>query len=206
MKNVPTRKLCDALFRGKDFEHVFKVYPLKAAITDQAAVFIISRRVTDRLGKGHHVTVCIGETDSTDTEFKRHRRSQCVKDHGANVICILKERHAETRRDVLADLTTNRSFSCIRNKYKPKMKASAQAATSPRSTTSNAKSLSNKSPVKPAGDSGQRAAASKIRTRVQSGVDSDRRQHRLSKPKRTVARKAKGRTAGVSRTGKKAAA
>ena len=204
MKYAPTRKLSDALFRGKDTEHSFKVYPLKAAITDQPAVFIISRRITDRYGRGHHVAVCIGETESTQAELKKHKRASCVKDHGANVVCLLRERDIETRLDVIADLTAHRSFSCIRNKYKPKMNASNKHQGAARK--SNAKTTVRNLRPRSGNDSRRSATAPETGTRVQGRMDRDSGQHRLSNQKRIAARKAKGGTPRVSRSGKKAAA
>src|SRR6188508_2812510 len=121
MKHTPTRKLADALFRGHDTDHFFKVYPLAAAITDQPAVFIIARRIIDHRGRGHQLTVCIGETESTLKELKTHKRSACVKENAANVVCLLKEKDAKIRRNVIEDLLESRSFVCIRNVYKPKV-------------------------------------------------------------------------------------
>jgi hypothetical protein len=109
MKHAPTRKLADAIFRGKEAEHTFKVYPLTAPITDQPAVFIISRRITDHRGRGHQVAVCIGETESTAAELRKHKRAKCTKDHSTNVVCLLKERDDESRRSVVEDLTASRS-------------------------------------------------------------------------------------------------
>ena len=188
MKHAPTRKLADALFRGRNTHHFFKVYPLTAVITDQPAVFIIARRIIDYRGKGHQLTVCIGETESTLREFKKHKKAACAKEYAANVVCLLKEKDAKIRHTVIEDLIASRSFICIRNVYKPKVRPSPKPV------------------AKPASSSAKRAAAAKTRTRVSSSVDSDSRQHRLSNAKKPVAGKTKGRVAGVSGTRKKAAA
>jgi len=188
MKHAPTRKLADALFRGQKSEHVFKVYPLNATITDQPAVFMIARRILDHRGRGHQLTVCIGETESTFNELKKHKRAPCVKDNAANVVCLMKEKDAKIRRTVIEDLLAGRSFVCIRNVYKPKIVAKVRRA------------------AKPARSPAKRTAAAKTRTRGSSGVDSDNRQRRLSNSERIADGKAKGRTARVSRPRKKVAA
>ena len=192
MKHTPTRKLADALFRGQDTDHFFKVYPITAAITDQPAVFIISRRVTDHRGRGHQLAVCIGETESTLKELKKHKRAACVKENAANVVCLLKEKDAKIRKTVIDDLLASRSFVCIRNVYQPKIITKVPRAPKPRAN--------------PARSPAKRTAETKTRARVSSGVDSNGRQHRLSDAKRTATGKAKGRTARVSRPRKKAAA
>ncbi|MEO8573423.1 MAG: hypothetical protein ABI481_05595 [Pyrinomonadaceae bacterium] len=135
MKHTPTRKLSDALFRGHQTDHFFKVYPLTAAIADQPAVFIISRRVTDQRGRGHQLAVCIGETESTLNELKKHKRSACAKENAANVVCLLKEKDAKMRRTVIEDLLASRSFSCIRNVYQAKIAISKSANGKVRRTT-----------------------------------------------------------------------
>jgi len=188
MKHAPTRKLADALFRGQKSGHLFKVYPLAANITDQPAVFIIARRIIDNRGRGHQFTVCIGETESTFKELKKHKRAPCVKENAANVVCLLKEKDAKIRRTVIEDLLACRSFVCIRNVYKPKVHRTVRPVAKPRNA------------------SAKRTAAAKTRTRVSGGVDSDSRQRRLSNSKRIADGKAKGRTARVSRPRKKVAA
>ena len=207
----PTRKLADALFRGRGNQHTFKVYPLLANITDQPAVFIISRRIVDRNGRGHHAVVCIGETASTAKEFRKHKRAKCVKDHGANAVCVLKEKDEEGRVGIIDDLVSNRSFSCVNNVYKHKIDSGQKqrqrkVKESVARTKSDEKIRSAKSTARPARPAAQRAESSKTGTRVQSSVDRNRRQHRLSDAKRAVGTKAKGRAARKSGTGKKAAA
>jgi len=192
MKHAPTRKLADALFRGQSTDHFFKVYPVAAAITDQPAVFIIARRIIDHRGHGHQLAICIGETESTLKELKKHKRAACAKENAVNVVCLLKEKDAKIRETVIEDLLARRRFVCIRNVYKSKVAAKVRRAAKP--------------VAKPASSPAKRAVTAKTRTRIQSGVDSDSRQHRLSKPKRSTASKAKGRAARISRPRKKAAA
>jgi hypothetical protein len=88
-------------------------------VTDQPAIFIISRRVLDRHGKGHHAAVCIGETESIVKELKTHKRAKCTKQHGANVVCVLREQDVDARADAVEDITAARKFSCIRSSYTP---------------------------------------------------------------------------------------
>ena len=192
MKHTPTRKLADALFRGQVTDHFFKVYPLTAAITDQPAVFMIARRILDRRGRGHQLAICIGETESTLKELKKHKRAACAKENALNVVCLLKEKDAKMRRTVIEDLLANRSFSCIRNVYKPKIapKASRTAKPVARSVRTSAKRSTN----------------AKTGTRVSRGVDSNRGQRGLSNAKRAAPAKAKGRTARVTQPRKKTAA
>ena len=206
MKQSPTRKLSDALFRGESAIHTFKVYPLTAAITDQPAVFIISRRITDRRGKGHHAAVCIGETESTLSEFRKHKKSKCIKDNASNVVCILRERDPKVREEVLGDLVAGRSFVCVRNVYRPKIDATNKSSIKTKSQTSNAKARPVSTRAKPSRPASARANTTKTATRVSGRVDSDGRQHRLPKPKRSAARKAKARVDRVARPRKKTAA
>lgn len=304
------RKIAEAVFRGKKTQYKFDVFPLTVDITDAPAVFIISRRITDKFRRGHHSAICLGETDSIRTEVKKHKRAKCVKQSAANVICILKDADETSRSVVVDDLQTARSFSCIRNADQPNIKAKPNVkttksvlvtATAPkRAKADNASAKPAKAkPVKPAKSAKAKAAkpvaapakasksvaappkkakksqpakaaapksakakptkkklsktavakttkakssrsvaakrpvakrstvakpksaspakrkpaakkpvaaSPKRRTRVQSGVDSKRGQHRLSKPKKPVDRRAKGGTAGRSRPRKKAAA
>jgi hypothetical protein len=211
MKHLPPRKLADAIFRGQTGSHTFKVYPLSAPITDQPAVFIISRRITDRRGKGHHAATCIGETESALSELKKHKKSRCTKDNASNVICLLKEKDAKTRESVVGDLIAGRTFVCVKNVYQPKIETTSKRTTAKstrpaKAKVSNAKTRSVGAPSKSSSASVKRAAAPKTGARVSRSVDRDSRQHRLSKPKRAADRRPKARTARVSRPRKKAAA
>ena len=98
------RKIAKAVFRGKKGEYKFDVFPLTADITDTPAIFIISRRVTDKFRKGHHSTICLGETASIQTELKKHKRAKCVKQNAANVVCILKDADKANRGLIVDDL------------------------------------------------------------------------------------------------------
>ena len=211
MKHEPTRKLADAIFKGSRREHIFKVYPLGAPITDHPAVFIISRRIIDNRGKGHHVAMCIGETDSTVAELKKHRRAKCVKDNSSNAICILREKDVTVRATIMDDIVANRTFACLRNQYEPKIEPNRKRSKSKSKSSSKIKKTNaNIAPRTPAGKpvipAAKRAATAKPGSRVSRSVDSDRRQHRLPKPKRSPAGKAKGRADLVSRSRKKTAA
>ena len=302
------RKIGEAVFRGKKTQYKFDVFPLTGDITDTPAIFIISRRVTDKFRKGHHAAICLGETDSIQAELKKHKRAKCVKHNEANVVCILKDASEASRTVVVDDLKTARSFSCIRNAEQPNIKAKPNAKTTksapvattvpkpkkdadasaklskpaqakaakpvsarakarpakpavvpakkagksklaeaatPKSTKAKPAKKISKTTVSKAGKSKSSgavaravakrpaakrtslaakpkqsvvpakrksaakkpvAASPKRRTRVQSSLDRKRGQHRLSKPKKPVDRRAKSRTAGRSRPRKKAAA
>ena len=111
------RKISDAVFRGKKSAYSFQVFPLTAEIADTPAVFIISRRRTDKLGHGHQSAVCIGETNSISSELKKHKRAKCVKNNEPNVVCLLEEPSSTARAGVLADISAAHKFGCIQNVY-----------------------------------------------------------------------------------------
>ena len=122
------RKVGEAVFRGANSVHTFEVFPLTTDIRDSAAVFIISRRITDRSKTGHHRAVCVGEADSIVSEIKRHKRAKCVKIHEANAICVLRENDRSARSQVIDDLVAARSFDCVRNVSKSVSKPAIRSA------------------------------------------------------------------------------
>lgn len=233
------RKLSTAVFRGSRTEYNFDVYPITTAITDNAVVFIFSRRQVDRFGRAHHAVSCAGETVSIVSEIKKHKRARCIKGNEANVVCILRKPDRTERIDVLDDITSVRAFSCVRGKFKPTIKAKLSVV----KDAKTAKILPFK-PLKKAGRAGisasngepaaavrktgkasavklksgnqkaQRTVARSVKKertteggkRVQGGVDSDSGQHRLSKPKKPVARSTKARVARHSRSRERRAA
>jgi len=219
------RKLSTAVFRGSRTEYSFDVYPITPAITDNAAVFIFSHRKADKKGRWHHAVSCVGETASIVSEIKRHKRAKCVKGN-ANVVCLLREADSRSRAGVLDDIVSARAFSCIRGKFKPTIKAKVDVVKNPKTgkviafkpmaagtDLAISKSVRTTRNAQPAADP-KKAAAKTVKKgkpaaggkRVQSGVDSDGGQRRLSKPKKPIARSAKARVAQHARSRAKLAA
>lgn len=117
MKQVRKKspKISEAIFRGKKTLYNFEVFPLAAEFEDASAIYVISKRKTDKRGKGHHAFVCIGQTDSILNELKKHKKAKCLKQHAANVICVLKETNEEKRQRIEADLKAAHSMVCNYN-------------------------------------------------------------------------------------------
>jgi hypothetical protein len=113
------RKIGEAVFRGVGAVYTFDVFPLTTDVRDGGAVFIISRRITDRSKTGHHRSICIGEATSIVSEIKKHKRAKCAKALQANALCILREEDRKARSLVIDDLVAARSFTCVRNVSKP---------------------------------------------------------------------------------------
>lgn len=111
-RNKKARPISSAVFRGKKERYDFKVFALNEKFEPIPAVYIISKRKTDRHKKGHHALICIGETNSIADELKRHRKGKCVKKHEANVISILPEADANVRLKIETDLKAAHSVAC----------------------------------------------------------------------------------------------
>lgn len=213
MKHSPQkklRKLADAVFRGQQSQYSFKVYPLTAEVTDQPAIFIISRRVTDRFGKGHHAAVCIGETDSIVKELRSHKRAKCAKQHAANVVCILKEQDANARVGMIDDLTSARSFSCIRNAYKSTIdskpaakKAPAAKSAAKTGVTTAAKATRTPEPRTPIKSKAKSTAESKVAAKKVAKKQEPAKSVAKPAGKKTTAKPVKKKTV-VTKTAAKA--
>jgi hypothetical protein len=229
------RKLSTAVFRGSRSEYNFDVYPISTAITDHPVVFIFSRRRVDKSGRAHHAVSCVGETKSIVSEIKKHKRARCVKGNEANVICIFKEGDSRIRSAVLDDLASVRGFSCVQGKFKPINKPKLEASmnkkiakllpfkplsgTDSRSVVnaigqddrrkSCKKSAANEN-VKPAQkrlvSASKEIKKAKTLTGVKRVVDHVESHNELSKPRKSVARGTKARTAHEASSRKKLAA
>jgi hypothetical protein len=114
-KNRKARPIGSAVFRGKKALYDFKVFALNEKFEPIPAVYIISRRKTDRHKRGHHALICIGETDSISDELKRHRKGKCVKKHEANVVSILPETDEKMRLKIETDLKAAHAVVCNLN-------------------------------------------------------------------------------------------
>jgi hypothetical protein len=102
----------EAVFRGKKETYNFEIFPIDFEFPETSAVFIISHRKLDKFGKGHHKFSCIGQTDSIIKEIKKHKKSKCVKQHKANVICLLAEENEKMRTKIESDLRTIYRVPC----------------------------------------------------------------------------------------------
>ena len=101
-----------AVFRGEKDSYSFKVYEIDENFKEIPAVYVISKRITDRRNRGHHKLICIGETDSLLKDLKTHRKSKCLRSNKANVISILREDDKETRLKIENDLKAAHSIAC----------------------------------------------------------------------------------------------
>lgn len=111
-KQKKGKPISSAVFRGKKERYDFKVFELNDIFEPIPAVYIISKRKTDRNKRGHHALICIGETASIADEIKRHRKGKCVKKHAANVVSILPEADAKMRLRIETDLKAAHSVAC----------------------------------------------------------------------------------------------
>lgn len=101
-----------AVVRGKNGSYDFEVFPLDAELKDGSAIYVISKRITDKRGRGHHKFVCIGQTESLLGDIKKHAKDKCIKQHKANVICLLREENEKHRLKIETDLRQAHSIAC----------------------------------------------------------------------------------------------
>ena len=111
-RKKPVRAITSAIIRGKKTAYDFKVYEIGQNLGSVPAVFVISKRVTDRRKRGHHSFICIGETESILDALKKHRKSKCLRQNEANVISILREENEKKRLQIAEDLKTAHSIAC----------------------------------------------------------------------------------------------
>jgi hypothetical protein len=112
-KKEKSLRISEAVFRGQKTSYNFEVFPIDIEFQETPSVFIISRRKLDKLGKGHHKFVCIGQTESLAGEIKKHKKGKCVKQNKANVVCVLPETEEKLRLKIEEDLKTIYSIPCL---------------------------------------------------------------------------------------------
>ena len=101
-----------AVVRGRNGRYDFEVFSLDAEIKDGSAIYVISKRMTDKSGRGHHKFVCIGQTESLLIDLKKHAKGKCIKQHKANVICLLREESEKNRLKIETDLREAHTIAC----------------------------------------------------------------------------------------------
>lgn len=107
-------RIGSAVIRGRKDRYEFEVFPLDVEMQPVPAVFVISRRVVDREGRGHHKFVCIGQTESLAHEIKIHKKGKCIKKFRANVVSVLPTESEKSRFSIEADLKAAHSTACLR--------------------------------------------------------------------------------------------
>ena len=112
-KKEKSLRISEAVFSGKKTTYNFEVFPLDIEFQETPAVFIISRRKIDKLGKGHHKMICIGQTESIVKEIKKHKKGKCLKQNKANVISILAEADEKIRLKIEEDLRSAHTIPCL---------------------------------------------------------------------------------------------
>ncbi len=101
-----------AVVRGRSGRYDFEVFSIDSELKDGSAIYVISKRVTDQRGKGHHKFVCIGQTESLLDDIKKHAKGKCIKQHKANVICLLREENEKNRLKIETDLREAHTIAC----------------------------------------------------------------------------------------------
>lgn len=106
------KPISSAVLRGKSGRYDFEVFPLDAEFEKAPAIYVISKRVTDKQRRGHHKLICIGESSSLFEDIKKHRKNKCLKEHQANAVCLLKEQDAASRLRIASDLREAHAIVC----------------------------------------------------------------------------------------------
>jgi len=112
--NKKAKPISSAVLRGKKGRYDFEVFPLDANFEAVSAIYVITKRITDKRKRGHHKLVCIGQTESIVDGIKMHKKDKCIKQNEANVICLLKEESEKNRLKIADDLREAHSISCNR--------------------------------------------------------------------------------------------
>ena len=105
-------KIADVTFSGKDRKYAFEAYALDTTFNAVGAVYIFTRRLVDRAGKGTHTLLYIGQTDSLADRIPNHEKWPCVNSNGANCICVHCDGNEQSRLKKEADLLAANSTPC----------------------------------------------------------------------------------------------
>ena len=105
-------KIADATFSGQDAKYAFEVYPLDTTFNAIGAVYVFTKRTMDSSGKGSHTFIYIGQTDSLADRIPNHEKWPCIKQNGANCICVHRDDNEQSRLSKETDLCAANSTPC----------------------------------------------------------------------------------------------
>lgn len=111
-KNKKAKPISSAVFRGVKQRYDFQVFALTENFEPIQAVYVISKRKTDKKKRAHHALICIGATDSIADEIKKNRKNYLRK-YAANVISILPEENEQKRLKIETDLKAAHPFLSV---------------------------------------------------------------------------------------------
>lgn len=96
--------------------YAFIAYPLDSSFGNDGAVYVFSQRTTDATGKGTHKLIYIGETGELGDSIINHEKWPCIRQYGANCICVHPDADAQGRLRKKADLIQNYNPPCNERK------------------------------------------------------------------------------------------
>lgn len=105
-------KIADATFKGKFGTYAFEVYTTDTVFNSVGGVYIFSKRSIGLDGKGTHMFLYIGQTNSLRDRILNHDRLPCVRRHGVNCICVHRDSDANSRQRKELDLLSVNKTPC----------------------------------------------------------------------------------------------
>ena len=101
--------LGNTAFKGRSGQaYRFKVYPLGTKLRRLGAIYVVTNRRRNELGKYRHVALYVGQTEDLSQPFDQHHKAVEFKRHGANSICLQSDDSEDSRvvkqRDLVAAL------------------------------------------------------------------------------------------------------
>ena len=90
----------------------FEVHDFFAQLNGIAAVYAVTARHVDEAGKASHTLIYVGQADSMPEFFHHHPLEACFETHGANCVCIHRDRNELSRRTKVKDLVRSYRPPC----------------------------------------------------------------------------------------------
>lgn len=105
-------KIADATFTGKTGKYSFEVYTTDTSFNAVGAVYVFTKREVGGDGKGTHILLYIGETDSLKDRIPNHEKWPSVKRNGVNCICVHRDDNGKSRLEKETDLRNGNNTPC----------------------------------------------------------------------------------------------
>ena len=87
---------------GQDY--AFAAYSRDTRFKPLAAVYVITKRRTDRNGPAFHARIYVGQTDNLERHSLNHERKHCFDRKHANCVCVFPENDQDRRLAIETDL------------------------------------------------------------------------------------------------------
>jgi hypothetical protein len=107
-------KLTESIFTVKGAsgtKYEFNIYSLDTNFKAIGGIYIFTQRSNSNQQFERNLVYC-GKTNDLSNRFESHHKEDCIRQNGANCICVMLVSSEQERRAIEADILSGNDFKC----------------------------------------------------------------------------------------------